>query len=66
MPRAASAIGDHVLDLSVVADAGLFDGPLLGKGVAKTVFSTETTLNAFMALGRPAWRVRNLFLCEFT
>lgn len=27
--RAAVAIGDYILDLSVIASAGLFDGPLL-------------------------------------
>lgn len=29
VPRPGVAIGDYVLDLSVIASAGLFDGPLL-------------------------------------
>eukprot|EP00842_Homolaphlyctis_polyrhiza_P005981 jgi/Hompol1/6384/HPOL_000768-RA len=53
-PRAATAIGDFAVDLSVLANAGLFDGPLLAAH-AKHVFS-QPTLNAFMALGRPTWR----------
>ncbi|KAI9206427.1 uncharacterized protein BJ171DRAFT_422190 [Polychytrium aggregatum] len=53
-PRPATVIGDHAVDLRAVAEAGLFNGPLL-KAVAKDVFS-KPSLNAFMALGRPAWR----------
>jgi fumarylacetoacetase len=45
-PRIGVAIGNEVLDLSVLADRGLLAG---------TAFH-ELTLNAFMALGRPAWR----------
>ncbi|MBD3853877.1 MAG: fumarylacetoacetate hydrolase family protein, partial [Acidobacteria bacterium] len=45
-PRIGVAIGNEVLDLSVLADRGLLAG---------TAFR-EPTLNAFMALGRPAWR----------
>ncbi|KAJ3237032.1 hypothetical protein HDU81_010035 [Chytriomyces hyalinus] len=52
--RPATAIGDHVVDLKAIADAGLFAGPLL-KAVAVSVFS-QTSLNAFMRLGRPSWR----------
>ncbi|MBD3873075.1 MAG: fumarylacetoacetase, partial [Acidobacteria bacterium] len=44
-PRIGVAIGEHVLDLSILADRGLLVG---------TAFR-EPTLNAFMALGRPAW-----------
>ena len=51
-PRIGVAIGNQVLDLSVLAGRGLLAGPELGDG---SVFS-EPTLNAFMALGRPAWR----------
>jgi fumarylacetoacetase len=49
-PRAGTAIGDKILDLSVIEDAGLFDG-LVG---AKRVFNRER-LNDFIALGKPAW-----------
>lgn len=51
-PRPGVAIGDFVLDLSVLADAGLFEGPLLSNSSC----FTQTSLNAFMALGRPAWK----------
>jgi len=50
-PRSGVAIGEHVLDLSVLEGAGLLtvtgaDGPVFHRG----------SLNAFMALGRPAWK----------
>ncbi|MCO5592043.1 hypothetical protein L7F22_046037 [Adiantum nelumboides] len=51
-PRPGIAIGDHVLDLSAIAAAGLFNGPLLS---SSSCFS-QTTLNSFMAMGRPAWK----------
>ncbi len=50
-PRVGVAIGGHVLDLSVLEEARLFDGPQLG---GRPVFG-ERTLNEFMALGRDAW-----------
>lgn len=53
-PRVGVAIGNHVVDLSVLADAGLFEGETALKGNAKAVFS-KPSLNAFMALGKPAW-----------
>ncbi|KAJ3410298.1 hypothetical protein HDV05_003954 [Chytridiales sp. JEL 0842] len=52
--RPATAIGDHALDLRSIAQAGLFNGPIL-KSIAADVFS-QPTLNKFMSLGRPAWR----------
>ncbi len=49
--RIGVAIGEDVLDLAVLETRGFFSGPHLnGSGV----FS-RPTLNAFMALGRPAW-----------
>jgi fumarylacetoacetase len=51
-PRVGVAIGDLVLDLSVIADRGLFPGPEL---IATRVFQ-EPSLNAFMAMGPTAWR----------
>lgn len=50
-PRCGVAIGEHVLDLSVLEGAGLLtvtgaEGPVFHRG----------SLNAFMALGRPAWK----------
>ena len=51
-PRVGVAIGEYVLDLSVLHDAGFF---------AQTNFATQnvfknSSLNAFMKLGRDAWR----------
>jgi fumarylacetoacetase len=51
-PRIGAAIGEMILDLRVVDEAGLFDGPELA---GKRIFQ-QPTLNAFMALGRAAWR----------
>jgi fumarylacetoacetase len=50
-PRIGVAIGDWVLDLSIVEEKGFFAGRFLG---GKKVFS-QPNLNAFMALGQPAW-----------
>ncbi|XP_067257148.1 fumarylacetoacetase-like isoform X2 [Chanodichthys erythropterus] len=49
--RIGVAIGDQILDLSVIKH--LFSGPALGPH--KDVFE-QPTLNAFMALGYDAWR----------
>ncbi|CAI5946550.1 unnamed protein product [Closterium sp. NIES-65] len=49
--RVGVAIGEQVLDLSVVADAGL-----LGEVVKDTACFHQASLNAFMALGRPVWQ----------
>jgi fumarylacetoacetase len=48
-PRAGVAIGDLVLDLSVLEAKGLL------KPAPHAVLS-DATLNAFIALGQPAWR----------
>ena len=50
-PRIGVAIGDQILDLSVLADRGLLSGDELGVGSVLGLSS----LNAFMALGKPAW-----------
>jgi fumarylacetoacetase len=50
-PRIGVAIGEHVLDLSVLVERGLLSGPNLGNGDALC----QPTLNAFMGLGRKAW-----------
>lgn len=52
VPRAGVAIGDRVLDLSVLEERDLFDHDLLR---ARRPFS-QATLNGFMALGPDAWR----------
>ncbi|MFC4768225.1 fumarylacetoacetase [Effusibacillus consociatus] len=50
--RIGVAIGDYVLDLSVLEDAGHFNATAL----AGTGVFGKHSLNEFMALGRPAWR----------
>jgi fumarylacetoacetase len=50
--RVGAAIGDLIVDLSVLEKLGHFRSPEFGGG---KVFS-EDSLNAFLALGRPAWR----------
>lgn len=51
-PVCGTAIGDYVLDLSVLEEKGYFTKTLLGN---KKIFS-KPSLNAFMALGREAWK----------
>lgn len=48
-PRIATIVGDTVVDLRALARAGLFPA-----SYAATL--SESTLNAFMAAGRPVWR----------
>jgi fumarylacetoacetase len=50
-PRIGVAIGDLILDLSVIADANLFTGAL-----SNTKLFHQTTLNEFMSVGRPVWK----------
>jgi fumarylacetoacetase len=50
--RGGVAIGDFVLDLSVLEERGHFRSP---EFQGRTVFSADA-LNPFLALGRPAWR----------
>jgi fumarylacetoacetase len=51
-PRVGIAIGEWVVDLAVLDDAGFFTGTTFA---GQNVFS-RPSLNAFMALGRSAWR----------
>jgi len=52
VPRIGVAIGDYILDLSVLDAEGYFDGTdVEGKGVFE-----QASLNEFMALGTKAWR----------
>lgn len=51
VPRAASIIGDYVIDLAVLANAGIFHS----LGIQPEVFHKEV-LNEFIAHGQPAWR----------
>jgi fumarylacetoacetase len=50
-PRAGVAIGNHILDLSAVAEFGYLDA----LNIDKKVFSSST-LNAFIATGQKNWR----------
>ncbi|MFE4810683.1 fumarylacetoacetase [Peribacillus simplex] len=50
-PRAGTAIGDYVLDLSVIDEVGMLSGT---GAEEKNVFSSSS-LNHFMSLGRPVW-----------
>lgn len=50
-PRVGVAIGDQVLDLSVLEEEGLLKGPHLRD---QPVFR-QASLNAFLALGQAAW-----------
>ncbi|KAL6207203.1 hypothetical protein ACLB2K_024448 [Fragaria x ananassa] len=50
--RPGVAIGDYVLDLSAVAAAGLFNGPILSNSDC----FHQPNLNKFLELGRPAWK----------
>jgi fumarylacetoacetase len=51
-PRVGVAIGDLIVDLSVLEELGYFRSPEFGH---RQVFA-EDSLNAFLVLGRPAWR----------
>ncbi|WP_171032950.1 fumarylacetoacetase [Fodinibius saliphilus] len=55
-----SAIGEYVVNLAALEDAGLFDGPELS---GKRVFQ-ESTLNAFMDLGHKAWTEARTYLSK--
>jgi fumarylacetoacetase len=50
--RAGVAIGNRILDLDVIAEAGLFEGHA---ALPWGVFA-HGSLNQFMALGRPTWQ----------
>lgn len=51
IPSIGVAIGEHVLDLGILEEQGLFDTPCLKD---QYIF-TEATLNPFMELGKTAW-----------
>jgi len=57
-PRAGVAIGDLILDLSVVEEFGHVRdvGGVAGPGGRNASIFSNDSLNAFMALGRPAWK----------
>jgi fumarylacetoacetase len=49
-PHIGVAIGEHVLDLFVIANAGLFNDAQIASALK------SSTLNNFMSLGRPSWK----------
>jgi fumarylacetoacetase len=51
-PRPGVAIGDYVLDLSVISSAGLFDG----SNLSDSDCFHQPNLNKFLELGRSAWK----------
>jgi len=59
-PRVGVAIGEQVLDLSVLVERGLFRGPEM----RDTYVFHEPSLNAFLSMGRPAWREARLRIGE--
>jgi len=50
--RGGIAIGDHIVDLAALSGIGLLDGLAATAAAA----SAQSTLNAFFAMGPPAWR----------
>eukprot|EP00879_Flechtneria_rotunda_P027620 GHRR01029595.1.p1 GENE.GHRR01029595.1~~GHRR01029595.1.p1 ORF type:complete len:326 (+),score=90.28 GHRR01029595.1:92-1069(+) len=50
--RLCVAIGDSVVDLGQLQEAGCFSGPVL----SKTICFSQGSLNEFMSLGQPAWQ----------
>jgi fumarylacetoacetase len=58
-PRVGVAIGEYVVDLSVLEKGGFFAD--LTARQNRRVFSRKS-LNAFLALGRPAWRATRQIL----
>src|SRR5947209_6091115 len=51
-PAVGVAIGEYVLDVSILSARGLFDGPALRR---LTGGFGPLVLNPFLDLGRPAW-----------
>ena len=55
--RVGVAIGDYIVDLSVLEEAGHFkDLPMRTSAATTRGFFLQDSLNAFLELGRPAWR----------
>jgi fumarylacetoacetase len=62
-PRVGVRIGDHVLDAGAVAAIGRDTGQV-GDGPDLAAAWQTPSLNAFLALGRPAWTVAREWLTE--
>lgn len=50
-PHVCTRIGDSIIDLAKLESQGVFKGPLAGK----TDIFNQSSLNAFIALGKDAW-----------
>jgi fumarylacetoacetase len=58
-PRIGVAIGDLVLDLSILEELGhlgVVTEGIIGRSAGRQRIFGDDSLNAFMALGRPAWK----------
>ena len=55
-PRAGVAIGQQIVDLVAVSGLGLFSKLDADLGVPVQNMFSQPSLNAFLGLGRPAWR----------
>src|SRR5438552_13453249 len=58
-PRIGVAIGNLVLDLSILEELGYLDvvtEKIVARGAARQGIFASDSLNPFMALGRPAWK----------
>jgi fumarylacetoacetase len=62
-PRVGVRVGDYVLDGGAVADLGRQAG-LVGDGPDLAAAWLTPSLNAFLALGRPAWSIARRWLTE--
>ncbi|MEZ4649633.1 MAG: fumarylacetoacetase [Candidatus Eisenbacteria bacterium] len=64
-PRAGVAIGDFIVDLSILATAGIFDGtPCAGEVRGENGVFSRPDLNGFAALGQEAWSAVRRTLSE--
>lgn len=62
IPRPCSAIGEYAIDLNSCASLGIFDESIMKQHARKVFLSS--TLNEFMALGRPYWKCVRSILQE--
>jgi fumarylacetoacetase len=61
-PRVGAAIGDQIIDLAPLAAEQAADGPPITPAIAEAL--AAQSLNAFLALGRPAWQATRGWLLE--
>jgi fumarylacetoacetase len=61
-PRVGAAIGDQVIDLAPLAAEQPADGSPITPAIAEAL--ATQSLNAFLALGRPAWQATRAWLLD--